>query len=139
MFKILKRIWLGIIDMVSPATAKCGHAMTRVGVVDLHDETHQFEYSGDPNESPCCWDCFAKMSIQCAWCGEPILIDDPITLYTPRDTTDVAAHAVVYQKDPLQLVGCMAWECASTGADRAGFWTTLENGEPGVKRVLSPI
>ena len=42
---------------------------------------------------------------------------------------------MVYNENPLQLVGCLRWECASTGADRMGFWVP-----PGiVHRVPSAI
>lgn len=69
-----------------------------------------------------CLDCLGKMAIRCAWCDRPIFIGDPVTLYTPTEGFTVPEHAVVYQTDPLQLVGCLDWDCAFTGADRAGFW-----------------
>ena len=75
------------------------------------------------------------MAIQCAWCGEPIFIGDPITLYTPHRDFQIPAHAVVHSENPLQLVGCLRWGCADTGADRAGFWLPGENGKGCVRRV----
>lgn len=83
-----------------------------------------------------CHECLAKMSVKCAWCGKPILVDDPITLYTPRKKDfKVPEYAVVYRKDPLQLVGCLRFSCADSGIDRSGFWI-----KPGrVYRVASPM
>ncbi len=74
------------------------------------------------------------MTIQCAWCGEPIFIGDPVTLYLPRyEDMEVPGHAVPYGKGAF--VGCLRWECAESGTDRVGFWYP-----PGiVYRVLSPI
>lgn len=75
-------------------------------------------------------------SIKCAWCGKIILCGDPITLYTPcQKDFKIPKHAVVYKKSPLQLVGCLRWNCAESGVDRAGFW--LFPGK--VQRALSPI
>lgn len=82
------------------------------------------------------------MAIRCAWCGNRIFIGDPITLYTPltqeltqNNDFQVPENAVVYSKDPLQLVGCLGWNCAESGADRAGFWVPGENGKGRVQRV----
>lgn len=91
-----------------------------------------------PSEKPdYCPECWAKAAIRCAWCGDTILPGDPITLYTPRKNDFVVPeHAVVYRREPqLQLVGCLGWDCAHTGADRSGFW--VMPGE--VRRVLSPL
>lgn len=112
---------------------KCGHKAkwkTRLfiggsqGIYTLHKDT---DY---------CPECFSKAAIKCAWCGKPIMPGDPITLYTPRKNDfEVPKHAVVWETDPLQLVGCLRWGCAESGADRSGFWEM-----PGrVQRVASPI
>ncbi len=47
----------------------------------------------------------------------------------------VPDYAVVYRKNPLTLIGCLGWNCADTGADRAGFWLPGEDGQGRVKRV----
>lgn len=80
--------------------------------------------------------CIEAMAILCAWCGKPIIIGDPLTLMTPRNKNfKTPEHAVVYSQNPLQLVGCLRWDCCDTGGLRAGFWIP-----PGkVYRVPSPI
>lgn len=76
------------------------------------------------------------MSIQCAWCGKSIAIGDPVTLYTPEDSYEVPDYAVPYTEGGSKaLVGCLRWNCADTGADRAGFWMPGDNGEGKVLRV----
>jgi len=114
--------------------SECGHKTKRALVVSALGDCRRGIFKKDDLEY--CSDCLANMVIKCAWCGEPIFIGDPVTLYTPiqKDFT-VPKHAVIYKKEPLQLVGCLRWDCADTGADRSGFWVL-----PGkVQRVLSPI
>jgi len=83
-----------------------------------------------------CLQCIEAMTIQCAWCGEHILPGEPITLYTPRDKNyTIPEGAVTYSQDPLRLVGCLRFDCAQTGADRAGFWVPPGQVEP----VMSPL
>ncbi|MEK7500999.1 MAG: hypothetical protein AAB642_02630, partial [Patescibacteria group bacterium] len=83
-----------------------------------------------------CFECIEAMAIRCAWCGKAIIIGDPITLLTPSETEfKIPEYAVVYNEEPLQLVGCLSWDCAPTGGARAGFWIP-----PGkVHRVVSPL
>ena len=56
--------------------------------------------------------------------------------YAPGEKDfQIPEYAVVYSRKPLQLVGCLGWDCAESGVDRAGFWVT-----PGrVERVMSPL
>lgn len=86
-----------------------------------------------------CLECLSKMTIQCAWCGQPIFIGEPITLYSPRQDFQPPEYAVAYRTNPLQLVGCLRWNCAMTGADRAGFWLPGASGNGHVLRVPTPI
>lgn len=83
-----------------------------------------------------CHECLEKMAIRCTWCGHPIFIGDPITLYSPRDKSKkMPDYAVLHSKEHNSYVGCLRWECAETGADRCGFW--YPPGE--VHRVPSPL
>lgn len=70
-----------------------------------------------------CADCLEKMGIKCAWCGEPINVDDPITIYSPKDKDySFPEYAVYYDKEKNQVVGCLRESCCFSGADRSGFW-----------------
>ncbi len=111
----------------------CNHASPLTKKVSVFGE--KVVFSVDSSCPDWCPDCLAKMAIKCAWCGKSILPGDPVTLYTPAQGWKAPEHAVVYQKDPFQVVGCLRMSCADTGSDRAGFWVP-----PGkVKRFFSPI
>lgn len=85
----------------------------------------------------CCDKCFIRMAIPCAWCGLPITLGDPITLYKPKEGYTPPTGVVTHEE---ALVGCLRWECAYSGADRAGFWVPDEKNEKGrVMRVPSPL
>lgn len=86
-----------------------------------------------------CTACVAAMAIRCAWCRRFIYPPMPITLYTPKWSSDfpIPAGAVVYDTKPLQVVGCGRIDCADTGADYAGFWVPNENGHGHVRRFRS--
>ena len=112
----------------------CGHKAKRRTVLTINGNSGVFVI-GKKREY--CPQCFAKASIRCAWCGDTIIPGDAITLYTPLDNDfKIPSHAIVYKNTPaLQLVGCMGWECAHSGADFAGFWVM-----PGkVQLAMSPI
>ena len=114
----------------------CGHHTKKTGKVVSHGVSHQIGMPLANNGNPdYCLKCIGEMSIKCAWCKSPINIGDPVTLYIPNESSGVPSYAVRYDKDPRCLVGCLGWNCASTGGDRQGFWVP-----PGkVKRVPSPI
>jgi len=83
-----------------------------------------------------CLECIGKMSIRCAWCGEPITIGEPITLGFPSTEFKVPDYAVKHGDGKEQaLVGCLRWDCADTLVMMCGQWMP-----PGiVKRVPSPL
>ncbi len=112
----------------------CGHSAKRHTFLSI-DGTHAGLYT-IPCENDYCPQCFKNAAIKCAWCSELILPGSPVTLYTPMDVSKLPSHAVFYKKLPeVQVVGCLRWECADSGADRAGFWEM-----PGqVLRVASPL
>lgn len=120
-------------------TANCNHKTRlydQIVVTSKNGETEQIGISISTIKPDYCHRCYEKMAIRCAWCGDYILPDSAITLYTPNANFDVPEYAVSYKEDgSLKLVGCLRMDCASSGADRSGFWVI-----PGkVKRVLSPI
>lgn len=117
---------------------RCGHRTKRTGTVSAFGRTITTKMPrNDDGSVDYCLDCIRKLAIQCARCDEPIFIGDPITLSTPCDEFQIPEHAVVYKRDPLQLVGCLGWNCAETGADRAGFWMPGEDGKGCVERMLT--
>ncbi len=124
-----------------PLLAGCGHYTNLKGQVTAFGKSVTTNMT--PNRSGTveyCHDCLGKMAIRCAWCENPIFIGNPVTLYSPTDPQKVPPHAVRYCDNPLQLVGCLGWNCADTGADRSGFW--MPDGKTGkghVERVISPL
>ncbi|MFH0819492.1 MAG: hypothetical protein V1892_00495 [bacterium] len=117
--------------------AQCGHEIKLKDEVSAFGETTITTIKPDEDgKVEYCHRCLEKMAIQCAWCGKSIFIGYPITLYTPKNKDfAIPPHAVIFNKDPLQLVGCLRWDCAQSGVDRAGFW--LPPGK--VYRVPTPL
>src|SRR3989338_2816948 len=142
---LIRSLWSKCFGAKQVTATICGHQTALKGTVRaFEDSTTTVMPSNDAGSTNYCLDCIGKMAIRCAWCAKPIFVVDPITLYTPQSQKDfgrafaaqqelpfvfdsdlgfnIPAHAVVYQLKPLQLVGCLRWECADSGADRAGFW-----------------
>lgn len=114
----------------------CRHRTKKTGRFTSLGEKYTMSMPLSENGNPdYCLSCIEKMSIKCAWCGNPIHVGDPVTLYIPRESYVIPEHAVRYDEDESHLVGCLGWDCAHTGMDRQGFWIP-----PGkVARVPSPI
>ncbi|MEI8103969.1 MAG: hypothetical protein WCG84_03675 [Candidatus Moraniibacteriota bacterium] len=115
--------------------AGCGHKTRQKDTLAAFGKTIIMKIFFDEDGSTShCHRCLEKMTIRCAWCGLPIFIGDPVTLYSPRDKDmEMPEYAVRYKNNAF--VGCLRWACADSGADRSGFWYPL--GE--VYRVLSPL
>ncbi len=120
----------------SGQVANCGHETSAEGQISAHGETTTMAMPrNEAGGFDYCLDCVAAMTIRCAWCGSVIFIGSPVTLYSPKENLAVPDHAVVYSENPLRLVGCLGWDCADTGADRAGFWMPGDDGLGQVHRV----
>lgn len=131
-------LWLLSLDPRRYTATKCGHRTKRVGRATVFDDRPIFSMPlNDLGSVDYCLDCIGDMSIRCAWCEKIITVGSPVTLYSPKDKDfKIPDHAVVYKKkDPLQLVGCLGWNCAHTGGDRAGFWMPGNDGKGVVERV----
>jgi len=116
--------------------ADCGHETKRKDRISSFGESAVMQLLIKKGKTPYCHRCIEKMSIRCAWCGRVIFISEPITLYIPlAKGFKIREYAVVYNKEPLQLVGCLRQGCAEMFADRSGFW--LSPGK--VKRVPNGI
>lgn len=121
--------------------AECGHKTKKKDKITVWVKGEEKRISvtlkkQKNNKYKFCHKCFEKMSIRCAWCGDTILIDEPITLYSPCNKDyKFPEYTIYYNKEENQVVGCLSWDCADSGIDRAGFW--MYPGE--VKRIQSGI
>ncbi len=102
--------------------ADCGHEVCKKGVITAFGKSCTTEIKFVDDKTPFCHKCLEKMAVQCPWCGGPIFIGDMITLYIPSENFIIPKSAAVYNRDPVQLVGCQTTSCASSGADYAGTW-----------------
>ena len=124
---------------IKVTASACGHQTKIKDQITAFGETRGYILLLENGQAEYCHDCLRKMAIQCARCGKPIFIGDPITLYTTRGWElkppifTIPSWAKVYSHEPLRLVGCLRFECESFG-NRNGFWEV-----PGqVRRVQSP-
>lgn len=118
--------------------SKCGHATNTKGEVKAFGDTTTTEMPVTDGVVEYCLDCISAMACKCAWCGHAVFIGDAVTLYGSRGPDFVVPeHAVVYGQSPIQLVGCLRWDCADTGADRAGFRLPDDQGNGHVVRTQS--
>ena len=154
----LRKMWLSApaLNPFPYTAAKCGHETKRAGEVTAFEHTTTTKMPlNEEGTVDWCLECLGKMAIRCAWCGDLIFIGDPITLYSPgpragffssgepgeaqeaRKQEGFVApdYAVAYCEVPLTLVGCLGWNCADTGSDRAGFWLPGDDGKGRVQRV----
>jgi len=133
----LKNFFKSKILVTPNILATCGHKTLKKDSVTAFGEKTTTEILISNGKTDYCHRCLEKMAIQCAWCGEVIFIGDPITLYSPdKQSFEIPKHAVTHGENPLQLVGCLRWGCADTGADRAGFWYPPGKVKP-VESLLS--
>lgn len=121
--------WIRRRKTPSYTATKCGHLTEQNGPVSAFGHTTTTQMPRNEYGSvDYCLKCISEMAIKCAWCGNPIFIGDPVTLYTPLENFKIPEHAVINNEKPLQLVGCLRWNCADTGADCAGFWLPNNDG-----------
>lgn len=87
-----------------------------------------------------CFKCHEDNAILCAWCGEHILIGDFVTLYSANPKLFIPAKSsVIYNDDPMQLIGCVREECIYSCSDLAGQWVVNRHGKCEVLRLRSPM
>lgn len=151
--------WFGSLILVRHKAVRCGHRTQKKGLVSAFGLTIMTDMPKNPDGSvDYCLDCISKMAIRCAWCGSPIFIGDPITLYLansrfgflsnrsleeaqkePGYKEFVSSDGVaVYFDNKFFLVGCLRRNCADSGADRAGFWLPGEDGHGCACRIPTP-
>ena len=103
-------------------TANCGHKTHIQAKIKAFDTTRTITIPVVEGKIDYCHHCLEEMTIQCAWCGKAIFIGDPVTLYSKNKDCKIPDYAVLYKEHGHDAyVGCLRWDCADTGADRAGF------------------
>lgn len=126
---------LGKLGLTSCVATKCGHKTKKNGKVTAFGEAITTNINGDSVEY--CHECLGRMAIRCAWCGKPIFIGDPVTLYI-ANSSEMPDYAVFYddenreahnKPDSVEVVGCLRFSCADTGADKAGYWVPGDNNK----------
>lgn len=132
--------------------ADCGHKARSKGTILVYGQEKKFHLPWRDKSVEFCLECQAKMMTRCAWCGRGIMVGDPITMYEPLNImyqAPVGSRAYVFNQEKQELaevdpktnrnifsyVGCLGWNCASTGADRFGFW--VAPGRPA--KAMSPM
>lgn len=122
---------VGLLNAFRYTATRCGHRTRRKGKVSAFGRTITTEMPMNKSTPvDYCLRCIGKMAIRCAWCGEPIFIGDPITLYTPRGDFKVPEHTVVYSKNRCSssaVSGGIAPTRAQTALD-SGCQTKAEKG-----------
>ncbi|HNV96929.1 MAG TPA: hypothetical protein PKL13_01260 [bacterium] len=76
------------------------------------------------NNVPYCHKCLEKMTIRCAWCGNPIFIGDLITLQNPKETFKIPDYAVKNKDFPGDYVGCHRLSCCDMLGELIATWNT---------------
>lgn len=113
---------------------QCGHRTKHAGGVSAFGKTVWLQPpKNDSGSTDYCLECIGKMTIRCAWCGEPIFVGEPITLFAPVDVFDVPEHAVLHRAGTSEFVGCLRFNCAESGALLAGFWHFGAHGQGSVQ------
>ncbi len=113
--------------------AGCGHETLKKDIITAFGESCEIKIPIINGKTDYCHRCIEKMTIKCAWCGKPIFIGMPVTLYVVKKDFVLPDGAVWFNENQRQPVGCR--RCAEMGpADWMGYWIP-----PGkVKRMLSP-
>ena len=93
--------------------AKCGHKTKIKGKVSAFGESGVVTIpKNEDGTIDFCLKCIEEMTIRCAWCGKPIFVGQPVTLYSPISPEEcngekefkMPDYAVIYQKKPLQFL-----------------------------------
>ena len=114
--------------------AGCGHVGYRLALVRFDGHTGLIQCPVKHGQTPYCPRCLERMTIRCAWCGQPIFVGDPVTLYTNIPEREMPDYAVPFSLEPRRYIGCLNWGCGNSH-DHQGFWMP-----PGkVLSVRSPL
>lgn len=76
-----------------------------------------------------CSRCLEKMSIRCAFCGEPIFVGDAVGLYAPSGASNLPEFGEPYSLAPLEFIVCQRAGCAEK-AKPVGIWVPAKSEKP---------
>lgn len=142
-FLFLLRLRLRMLNPRRYQAKKCGHKTKRLGWLRSGEVTEVcFMPLNEEGTVDYCFHCLNKMTIPCGWCGEPILIGDPVTLFAMPDDGIRKPHrgAVIYCTHPFPLlIGCFTKKCGIRMPDIAGYWIPGDDGKGMVLRVKTPL
>lgn len=133
----LIRMSLIMLSMPRYVAMKCGHKTKRLGWLSSFGITKDYliPFNGQ-DRLDYCHACLSQMSIRCGWCGEPILIGDPVTLFSLSDVNCDEAHkdAMIYKIGSMAfLIGCFDINCVSGVLYCASFWVPGADGKGRVR------
>lgn len=100
--------------------SKCGHTTYLKDVV-VYDEIPRI-IKINTQTPRYCHKCLQKMTIRCAWCGNPIFIGDRITINSPQETFVIPSYAIKRATYPNGLIGCTRMSCCDMIGEMIGFW-----------------
>ncbi len=101
--------------------AGCGHYTYLKDVVTFNGFASVIKIT-DKNV-PYCHKCLEKMTIKCAWCGNPIFIGNRITLFSAKEIFKIPEYAVKNEDFPGGYVGCDRMSCCDMLGELIAFWT----------------
>lgn len=129
--------WTGIVAITAwwlwvnrkiPAT-KCGHRTYMSGSVMVFGKHVAFRLPVKDGQTDYCLRCIGKMSIRCAWHGEPIVIGDAVTLRQPIAGRTLVDTGGCKSDEAGRYLGCL--KCGCLRSDGKGLWVL-----PGRAQIL---
>ena len=92
--------------------AKCGHVSKQIDNINLEDGQHTLTLEVTREKVAYCHKCLEQTAVVCALCRKPILLGQPVAVFTPKFRNFIAPKgALVFREHPLQLVGCIRKTC----------------------------
>lgn len=116
--------WLGFFRTVR--ATKCGHRTLVRGTIEAFGELKNYMLPVEEGVAEYCLDCLSAMTIRCAWCDQPIFIDDPVTLRDVSADWTLTSHAKLSLRDEHdqrgRYIGCFRRTCVRTIDHPDGYW-----------------
>jgi hypothetical protein len=103
----------------------CGHMTNAEDFLEYEGERAVLELKIDESgETFYCHKCLQEMTIKCAWCGKPIFVGAPVTLYKAAENEEknLPVYAVLFNKEENTYLGCWRKDCCEKKEDIVGQW-----------------